>query len=321
MQQYPQNTPQQPGQQSSYLQNTQQQFGQQSPYPQSTPVTGQPFPYPQNTPQQPGRRFQYNFTSKQMRRYFYNLSMVFIGLLIAGAFLLLLGIAIPLVGVVFIVFGLIIAAIGAVPLIIHYSSRPSDEQYAKWVSERSQSLYRTALQRLHLDESQCERVIKVEGGISSLQQLTKKFPEKEITVKRLQDGSRHYSINVCMYIFLTKNDLAIYSGYINAFAQNERFEDADHYYYKDIVGVSTSGPIYTPAGGFSDREIQRQGFFVRISNGEVVGTDYATKVELGDAKSRVQVEGVDDVVAGLLSLLRDHNVAFAEANKMAKDHY
>ena len=259
-----------------------------------------------------------------MRNYFYKPSKIYIWLMVIGAFVLLL--AIPSSsfggGAFFIIMGLGLLAAGGVPLFTYLSGRPTDEQYAQWVSERFQPLYNVALQRLHIpDEKKCERIIKVEGGISSLQQLTKKFPEKEITLKRLRDSSRHYSINVCMYIFLTTNDIAIYSGYINALTQSERFEDADHYYYKDVVGVSTSGPVYTSANGFSGREIQRQGFLVRISNGEVVGTDYATKVELGDATNRIQIEGVDDVVAALLSLLRDHNVTLAEANRMSKNSY
>jgi hypothetical protein len=205
---------------------------------------------------------------------------------------------------------------GGIPLYAHYSERPTDDQYAKWVIERSQPLYKTALQRLHIvDESQCESIIEVQGGISSLLQLTKKFPEKEIVVKRLPNGYRHYSINVCTYIFLTKDDIAIYSGYINALAQNERFEDADRYYYKDIVGVSTSGPIYTSSDGPSGKELQRQGFLVRASNGDAVGTDYATSVVLREGEKRVEIEGVDKVVARLLFLLRDHK----EGAKNAED--
>lgn len=207
---------------------------------------------------------------------------------------------------------------GGVPLLA-YGEQPSDYAYASWVKERSQPLYKKALQRLHLDESQCESIIEIQGGLSSLLQLTKKFPEKEIAVKRLPNGLRHYSINVCTFIFLTKDDLAIYSGYINALAQSERFEDADHYYYKDIVGVSTSGPIYTSTTEVSEKETQMQGFLVRISNGEVAGTDYATKVELREGDKRVLIKGVDLVVAQLLTLLRDHNVTLIQANKTSGD--
>src|ERR1019366_8780384 len=164
---------------------------------------------------------------------------------------------------------------------IHYTQRPTDEQYERWVAERCEPLYKKALQRLHLDEKDdCESIIEVRGGISSLQQLTKKFPEKEIVVKRLQSGFRHYSINSSIYIFLTKDNIAIYSGYINALAQHERFEDADRYYYQDIVAVSTSGPMFVSAEGPAQREIQMQGFLVRINNGDAVGTDYAAKVLL-----------------------------------------
>lgn len=288
---------------------------------------------PQNRPQ-----YQHSFTTQQMRYYFYKPSRTFLWLLIGGVFLFVVGLMALQAGFpggLFIILGLALAGGGGFPLLIHYGSRPTDDQYGQWVSERLQPLYKKALQRLHLDESQCESIIEVQGGISSLLQLTKKFPEKEIAVKRLPDGLRHYSINVCTYIFLTKDDIAIYSGYINAFAQNERFEDADHYYYKDIVGVSTSGPIYTSTVYSStatsgqlplfydmyekEKEIQRQGFFVRVSNGEVVGTDYATKVALRDSEKRVQIQGVDEVVAALLSLLRDHNVTAVEANRISRD--
>jgi hypothetical protein len=273
---------------------------------------------PQNAP----AHYPQFLSESAMRHYFYKMPQAYLWLLIAGASISLIGLLVlNLFGNSFLIAGLILAAIGGIPLFVYYENRPTDEQYMQWVSERLQPLYKKALQRLHLDESQCENIIEIQGGFSSLLQLTRKFPEKEIAVKRLSNGFRNYSINVCTYIFLTKDDIAIYSGYINALAQIERFEDADHYYYKDIVGVSTSGPIYTSRDrpGSSSEEIQRQGFFVRISNGEVVGTDYATKVLLVSKKQRIEIKGVDDVVAALLALLRDHNVTLMEANRIAQD--
>jgi len=218
----------------------------------------------------------------------------------------------------FLVLGLALLAIGGIPLFIHYTQRPSSEQYERWVAERSQSLYGIAIQRLHiLDETLCTSIVEVQGAISSVVQLAKKFPEKETVVRRLPNGLRHYSINMCTYIFLVQNKIGIYSGYINAFSQQERFEDADNYYYKDIVGVSTSGPIYIIGDGYPDQ--QRQGFFVRINNGDVVGTDYATKVMLRHGGSRVQIDGVDDVVAALLKDLRDHSMSHTDAITNSKN--
>lgn len=273
---------------------------------------------PQNTP----ASYRHSFSESAMRHYFYKPPQIYLGLLIAGALICLIGLlTLNLFGGTFLIVGVILAAIGGVPLFAYYGDQPIDKQYTQWVSERSQPLYEKALQRLHLDESQCESIIELQGGFSSLLQLTRKFPEKEIAVKRLSNGYRNYSINVCTYIFLTKDDIAIYSGYINALAQSERFEDADHYYYKDIVGVSTSGPIYTSRDRprSPSEEIQRQGFLIRISNGEVVGTDYATKVLLISKKKKIQIKGVDEVVAALLALLRDHNVTFMEANRISQD--
>jgi hypothetical protein len=203
---------------------------------------------------------------------------------------------------------------GGIPTLIH-SDRPTDDDYAKWIIERRQPLYTVALRRLHIDESQCESIIEMHGGISSLLQLTKKFTEKEIMVKRLPKGYRRYSINLSIYIFLTKDEVAIYSGYINALSQNERFEDADRYYYKDIVGVSTSGPVYTSWDISPEEEIQMQGFFVRMSSGDAVGTDYASRVILRSGENKVEIKGVDKVVPALLHLLRDHKVSSIEANK------
>jgi hypothetical protein len=65
----------------------------------------------------------------------------------------------------------------------------------------------------------------------------------------------------------------------------------------------------------AEEEIQMQGFFIRVSNGDVVGTDYATRVILWQGEKRVQVEGVDEVVPALLYLLRDHNISAKEANE------
>jgi len=274
--------------------------------------------YQQNTHQQNRQKYQFNFTDVEMYHYFHKPSVVYMWLLILGAALCLFGlIFLPLL------YYLLLPGIGLLTWggtsLLAYSQRPKDEEYAAWVFERSQSLYNTALQRLQLDESQCESIIEVQGGISSLLQLTKKFPEEEIRVKRVPYGFRHYSINVSTYIFLTKDSIAIYSGYINALTQQERFEDADHYYYKDVVGVSTSGPIYIFENESSEKEIQMQGFLVRMNNGDVVGTDYATRVILRYVAKGEPVEGVDKVVAALLSLLRDHKVTLIEANKISKD--
>ncbi len=68
-----------------------------------------------------------------------------------------------------------------------------------------------------------------------------------------------------------------------------------------------------------EEEMQMQGFFVRINNGDIVGTDYATSVILRSGENRVEIQGVDKVVAALLALLRDHKVTVIEANKISKD--
>lgn len=234
-----------------------------------------------------------------------SLPLLFLGMVIGSSGLIGLVLASPLI-----MFGLILFAVGGIPLFIHYTQRPTDEQYEKWVEERCEPLYSKALERLHLDEKDdCESIIEVRGGISSLQQLTKKFPEKEVVVKRLKNGFRHYSINSSIYIFLTKDNIAIYSGYINALAQHERFEDADRYYYQDIVAVSTTGPVFMSGDGPSNMEVQRQGFLVRINNGDAVGTDYAARVILRNGENRELVKGVDEVVPALLQLLIDHKEA------------
>ncbi len=303
--------------------------------------------------QQNGQRYTYNFTNRQMRHYFYKVPLLYKQLILLGVALCIAKFLLPslsefstfslILGVVFLVWG-------GIPFLI-YTDCPSDQQYADWVIERSKPLYKAALQRLHIDESQCENIIEIQGGISSLHQLTKKFPNKEIVVKRLPNGLRHYSINMSTYIFLARDEIAIYSGYMNALAQEERFEDADHYYYQAIVGVSTSGPIYTFRNGIyashgqpykivstsgpvvyalrnaspeegilpEEEEMQMQGFFVRINNGDIVGTDYATSVILRSGENRVEIQGVDKVVAALLALLRDHKVTVIEANKISKD--
>jgi len=275
---------------------------------------------PQNVQQPTRPRYQYGFTESQMKRYFYKPRSIYLWLFgLGGGFLSVFGIILTnsfftqQLGTFLLFLGLgLLICLGIIYGI--YADRPTDELYERWVTERSQVLYKIALQRLHLHESQCESIIEVQGGISSLLQLTKKFPEKEIVVKRLSNGLRHYSINVAMYVFLTKDDIAIYSGYINALAQQERFEDADHYYYENIVAVSTSGPIYAVGGA---NVIQRQGFLVRASNGDAVGTDYATKVLLREGENRVETKGVDKVVAALLQLLRDHKVSSVEASKIS----
>ncbi len=318
--------------QPSYPPNAQQPFTQnpQPSYPanaQRPPMQNFQQPYPQTN-----QRFQYNFSEKQMRRYFSKPARIWIWLVWLGVFAFLFGIIVggtvgaatggigAALGVPFIIFGIMFFIVGGIPILLHYARRPSEDQYSKWVFERSQPLYYTAIQRLHIDlESQRPTVVEVEGGISSLVRLAKKFPEKEIILKRLSSGLRHYSINTAMYIFLTKNEIAIYSGYINALAQKERFEDAVRYYYQDIVAVSTSGPIFLYSDGTSTKEIQMQGFLVSANNGDVVGTDYAVNVILRDGERKEVLQGVDKVVPALLHFLKDHKVSAIQAHITSND--
>ncbi len=306
MQQYPQNT--------------------QPPYSQNTHP-----PFSQDMQGQQRQQYKYNFTEKQMRRYFYPASKVFLWILLAGGAFLVMGVLIgstigamnALVGAgiasPFFFVGVPLVCVGGIPLYIHYTQRPTPDQYTGWVLERSQSLYKTAFQRLHLDESQCQSVVEVQGGISSLLQLTKKFPEKEIVVKRTPNGFRHYSINTSMYILLTEDAIAIYSGFINALSQHERFEDAGRYYYKDITAVTTSGPVFLYWDGALEKEIQMQGFLVSANNGDVVGTDYATRVILRDGEKRERLQGVDEVVPALLHFLQDHKASLVAASVAARN--
>jgi hypothetical protein len=285
--------------------------------------TQRPPQYQQNLQQQSRRGYQHNFTEAQMRHYFYKPSNTYRWLMLSGIVLGVFGILLAgilgsqavyliILGVGFFIWGGILFGM--------YSDRPTDEQYANWVAERSKALYETARQRLHIvDESECERIIEVQGAISSLLQHKQKFPEKEIILKRLSNGRRHYSINVCMYIFLLKDDIAIYSGYINALAQAERFEDADHYYYENIVAVSTSGPIYKSWARSSETEIQMQGFLVRANNGDAIGTDYATKIFLREKGGKRAEISIDEIVAALLSLIRSHKLSALEASKTSRD--
>ena len=134
---------------------------------------------PQNTPLQSKQQYEYHFSEAAMRHYFYKPSQIYLWLLTVGTLVGMIGIGtVRILGPSLIILGLAFCAAGGIPLLIHYTDVPSDSEYTKWVSERSQPLYGKALQRLHLDESQCERIIEVQGGDLLFASTDKKIPRK-----------------------------------------------------------------------------------------------------------------------------------------------
>src|SRR5262249_16260332 len=150
-------------------------------------------------------QYRESFTDTQMRHYFYKVPPIYIWLFFIGVLVSTIGTILALNAAnsaassqsypyyaassppsffgsfpMYIVgLGVVLLLWGGIPLLAN-SDRPNSEEYRRWIIKKSQPLYKKALQRLHLDESQCESIIEIQGGISSLQQLTKKFPEKEI---------------------------------------------------------------------------------------------------------------------------------------------
>jgi hypothetical protein len=57
-----------------------------------------------------------------------------------------------------------------------------------------------------------------------------------------------------------------------------------------------------------------------VSNGESVGTDYATKVIIRHGEESTETaQGVDEIVITLLKFIEDHKVTQTEANNIADD--
>ncbi len=234
-----------------------------------------------------------DFSEVQMRRYFKGsgnykgaIFLIIVGVLLIGvglasnaqtlALVRLAPTVVTLVGLAPIVLGFIIMVVR--------SSRPTDRQYDQWVDGQRELIASTALQKVHMDPSQLIRDRLSLHGV-----IVPGSPEANpysgnIYSKKGKDGLIRYSVNVFTYFFPAEHHIAVLSCDVDALDQRAHIERADHYFYKDMVGVNTG------EGRLEDKKERAtllvQGFSLRVANGDAIGIGGVLSVRVLDPKNK-----------------------------------
>lgn len=232
-----------------------------------------------------------DFSEAQMRRYFTGgrnytgaIFLIIIGVLLIGVGLannmqtvapVRLAPTVTFVGLVPIVLGFII-------IMVVHSLQPSDQEYDQWLDRQRYLIASTALQKVHMDKSELIREpLSLRGVILPGSPEANTYSDN-IYDKKGNDGLYRYSVNVFTYFFPAEHHIAVLSSGVDALDQRAHIEHAEHYFYKDMVGVNTGEKRLQDK---KDRAILLiQGFSLRVADTEVSQTVQALLMLLRQKK-------------------------------------
>jgi hypothetical protein len=233
-----------------------------------------------------------DFSEAQMRRYFKGsgnytgaIFLIIVGVLLIGVGLAsnMQTVAPPGLAPTLILVGLAPIVLGFIIMVVR-SSRPTDRQYDQWVDGQRALIASTALQKVHMDPSELIREPLSLHGV-----IIPGSPEANpyggnIHSKKGKDGLYRYSVNVFTYFFPAEHHIAVLSCDVDALDQRAHIEHADHYFYKDMVGVNTG------EGRLEDKKERAtlliQGFSLRVANGDAIGIGGVLSVRVLDSKNK-----------------------------------
>ncbi len=205
--------------------------------------------------------------------------------------------------------GITLILVGSIWLIIKYTVRPSDEQYRGWLEERQLFLVNKAHQKAFLDLTQLESPRFVfKGSIRPNSLEAKNY--KEVYKKDTRFGP-HFSINTHLIIFLTKDNIIVFSSGINALDQMWSTSTVRYYYYEHVSGIQIADTVLEITTNQNiQAHFQAQVFYLLIDSGEQVGSDMVVSMGLEDANGTIAAtESNDQLINRLISLLKDHKVS------------
>jgi hypothetical protein len=206
--------------------------------------------------------------------------------------------------------GLLVAAIGIGIIVAKNSgSKPTDAEYDAWLKAQAQAVISRAIMKLGLDPSQITREpLQVHGFILPGMRDANRYRTEELRFKKGNDGGTRFSVNVYTFFFPADHHLAAFVGDVNAINQTAHNEKTEEYFYRDIVGATTSDEQDFIKLKDKQYQYRVQRFFLRISSGDSIGVSVdATPL---DNKQNIPSfaipdSGIDQTVAQLRMLLRD----------------
>ena len=249
----------------------------------------------------PSRRI----SEADMKRYFVPRDEgVVILMTIGGVLIFLIGLFYQIDGLIFV--GLAAAIIGGGIIVVPRieSTQLTDTAYDAWLKAQANTLLRTAIKKLGIDSQNTQGYLQVHGFVLAGMRAPFRYRLDELRYKRGKDGIVRYGVNVFTYFFPTDQSVVVFIGDINALNPSAHNEKTQEYFYRDIVGVTTSDE-QTVIGLYQYR-VQR--FSVRISNGDTI--DISVEASPLDTSQNlpsftVLDSGIDNTVAALRRLLRE----------------
>ncbi len=246
-----------------------------------------------------------HISEAEMKRYFIPKDeIVVILLIIAGVIFLLIGLKLQSIGLI--LAGLAATLIGGGIIVAPMlgSTNPTDAEYDAWLKAKADTLLRRAMRKLGIDSQTTKGYLQVHSFVLPGMRESSQYRPDELRWKRGKDGIVRFSMNVYTYFFLADHSVIVFTGDVNALNQSAHHEKTQEYFYRDIVGVTTSDEQNVI--GLHQYRLQR--FSLRFSNGDTLGTSAdASPVDTRQNLPRFTVldSGIDHTVTQLRKLLRE----------------
>lgn len=169
---------------------------------------------------------------------------------------------------------------------------PTDEEYEAWVKSWANAIQQYGVKKLGLDPSDIlGQSLYVRSIVWPRSHGAKYYSNYNcpVLIKQGIDKRPHGNINRFTFFYPTQHYIAVFAGDINAL-HTLRFEETRMYYYKDIVGIETSGMALDD--GITTYPMQH--FELRVSSGQSIS-----------ATTYVEDLDVEQTIRALRTLLRD----------------
>lgn len=228
---------------------------------------------------------------------------------IVGALLFLIGLLSQSGGLIIV--GLLVLIVGAgIIAATRLGSKPTDEEYDAWLKSQAEGVINRAIRKLGLDPSQITREpLLLHGFVLPGMKESTKYHADELYWKKGKDGTIRFSVNVYTYFFPADHYLAAFVGDVNALNQSAHNEKAEEYFYRDIVGATTSDEQDYIMLKDKRYQYRIQSFSLGISGGAAIGVSVGAAPIDNRQKDMpsfaIPDSGVDQTVAQLRMLLRD----------------
>jgi hypothetical protein len=188
--------------------------------------------------------------------------------------------------------GLLLIVIGALIIFSGTAGKPSDKEIDEVCRAQISDLRQRALRKLGVDEEEVKLTSPIILDGYSFKNINRQF-----LYKQGKDSIHRSSNYEAMILFFGENQVHSYK-YVFSIIADERLENTDEYFYKDIVTVSTASQKFSiPITKGKPQDINYEQF--------VLTTSGATRLEC----NLFDLGGVEKSIQGMRQLLRQKKLA------------